>query len=86
MMASLDIMQVGLCRTRLAGDRPDLLLSPSVGDVVGLNFVGGGPTIDQGYAVVRRSLPVIRELLEARGVACAARGPGGTDPLPPDIR
>lgn len=62
-MASLDIMQVGLCRSRLAADRPDLLLSPSVGDVVRLDFVGGQATIAQGYEVVRRTLPAIRELL-----------------------
>ncbi len=63
-MASLDIMQVGLCRSRLAADRPDLLLSPSVGDVVRLDFVGGQATIQQGHEVVRRTLPAIRELLQ----------------------
>ena len=67
-MASLDIMQVGLCRSRLAGDRPDLLLSPSVGDVVRLDFVGGQATIQQGYEVVRRTLPALREVLEGTPV------------------
>ncbi len=67
-MASLDIMQVGLCRSRLAADRPDLLLSPSVGNVVRLDFVGGQATIQQGYEVVRRALPAIRELVEGASV------------------
>ncbi len=60
---SLDIMQARLSRSRLAGDPPDLLLSPRVRQVAPLEFAGGRPTIDEGYDLVRRMLPALTDLL-----------------------
>lgn len=60
---SLDIMQARLSRSRLAGDPPDLLLSPRVRQVAPLEFAGGRPTIDEGYENVRRMLPALKDLL-----------------------
>jgi NTE family protein len=60
---SLDIMQDRISRSRLAGDPPDLLLAPHLGDVEPLEFSGGGPTIEEGYHTVQRMLPAIDYLL-----------------------
>ncbi len=60
---SLDIIQARLARSRLAGDPPDLLLSPHVREVMPLDFIGGQTTIEEGYDVVRRMLPALDELL-----------------------
>ncbi len=61
--ASLDIMQARLSRSRLAGDPPDLLLTPSVRNVPTLEFSGGQATIEEGEDVVRRMTPAIVDLL-----------------------
>jgi NTE family protein len=63
--ASLDIMQDRLSRARLAGDPPDLLLSPRLGHVEPLEFSGGQPTIEEGCACVQRMLPALDYLLGA---------------------
>ena len=60
---SLDIMQARLSRSRLAGDPPDLLLSPRVRQVPPLDFAGGRPTIEEGYHNVRAMLPALKDLL-----------------------
>lgn len=64
-LAAIDIMQHRISRSRLAGDPPDLLLSPRVEQVDPLEFAGGQPTIDEGRECVERMLPAIRHLLEA---------------------
>lgn len=61
--AALDIMQDRISRSRLAGDPPDLLVTPRVRGVPPLEFAGGGPTIEEGYRAVRRALPALRDLL-----------------------
>lgn len=61
--SSLDIMQTRLSRSRLAGDPPDLLLTPRVRQVAPLEFAGGQPTIDEGYGVMRRMLPALRDIM-----------------------
>lgn len=63
MGASLAIMQDRISRSRLAGDPPDLLISPRLGHVEPLDFSGGKPTIEEGYASVRRMLPALNHLL-----------------------
>lgn len=60
---SLDIVQARLSRSRLAGDPPDLLLTPRVRQVPPLEFAGGRGTIDEGYDVMRRMLPALHDLL-----------------------
>jgi len=60
---SLDIMQDRIARSRLAGDPPDLLLAPHLGDVEPLEFSGGGPSIEEGYNTVQRMLPALDYLL-----------------------
>lgn len=60
---SLDIVQARLSRSRLAGDPPDLLLTPRVRQVPPLEFAGGSPTIEEGYEVMQRMLPALHDLL-----------------------
>src|SRR5690554_5296240 len=59
-MTALEIMQYRIGRSRLAGDPPDLVLTPRVSHVHPLAFAGGGPTIDEGYDTVKRMLPALR--------------------------
>jgi NTE family protein len=63
MGASLAIMQDRISRSRLAGDPPDLLISPRLGHIEPLDFSGGRPTIEEGHASVRRMLPALNHLL-----------------------
>jgi NTE family protein len=60
---SLDIMQDRIGRSRLAGDPPDLLISPWLADVEPLEFTGGQPTIEEGHRSVQRAMPALEYLL-----------------------
>lgn len=64
LLAALDIMEDRISRSRLAGDPPDLLLSPWVERVDPLEFSGGQSTIDEGYACVQRMLPALQHLVQ----------------------
>lgn len=61
---AIDIMEDRIGRSRLAGDPPDLLLTPHVRHVPPLEFAGGRPTIDEGYNVMKRMLPALHALLD----------------------
>lgn len=61
---SIDIMQDRLSRSRLAGDPPDLLLTPRVRQIAPLDFLGGQTTIEEGYDIVRRMLPALKDLFD----------------------
>ncbi len=60
---ALDIMQVRIGRSRLAGDPPDLLLAPRVLQIQPLDFAAGEGTIEEGRRVVRRMMPALSDLL-----------------------
>ena len=60
---SLDIMQDRIGRSRLAGDPPDLLISPWLGEVEPLEFTGGRSSIEEGHRSVQRMLPALEYLL-----------------------
>ena len=61
--AAVDITQVRIGRSRLAGDPPDILLRPRVLHVPPLEFAGGQATIDEGRRVVRRMMPALIDIL-----------------------
>src|SRR5690606_19460527 len=63
LQSAIDIMQIRIGRSRLAGDPPDLLLAPRVLQVQPLEFAGGGGTIEEGRRVVRRMMPALTDLL-----------------------
>ncbi|MEX2401501.1 MAG: patatin-like phospholipase family protein [Rhodothermales bacterium] len=62
--ASLGIMQDRISLSRLAGDPPDILISPRVGHVDMLDFASGRSTVQEGYESVRRMLPALYGLLD----------------------
>ncbi|MGF1643844.1 MAG: patatin-like phospholipase RssA [Thiotrichales bacterium] len=54
---SLNIMSVRISRSRLAGEPPDLLLSPKVGDIALMEFHRADEAIALGRAEVQRRAP-----------------------------
>ncbi len=57
---SLNIMQDRITRTRLAGDPPDVLLCPSLGNFLWFDFHRATETIAEGLACVAAAEPMIR--------------------------
>jgi len=57
---SLNIMQDRITRTRLAGDPPDVLLCPRLGDFSWLDFHRAHEAIAEGLACVKAAEPIIR--------------------------
>jgi NTE family protein len=57
---SLNIMQDRITRTRLAGDPPDVLLCPRLGEFSWLDFHRANEAIAEGLACVRAAEPMIR--------------------------
>lgn len=65
MVASLNIIQDRLSRSRLAGDPPDVLIAPRIGHIGLLEFDRAAEAIDEGQAAVERALPNIRDAIMA---------------------
>jgi len=61
---SLQIMQVRIARSRLAGEPADVLLAPRLGHIRTTDYHRGAEAIVEGYAEVERMLPAIRHALE----------------------
>jgi NTE family protein len=57
---SLNIMQDRITRTRLAGDPPDVLLCPRLGEFSWLDFHRANEAIAEGLACVQAAEPIIR--------------------------
>jgi NTE family protein len=57
---SLNIMQDRITRTRLAGDPPDVLLCPRLGEFSWLDFHRANEAIAEGSACVQAAEPMIR--------------------------
>ena len=57
---SLNIMQDRITRTRLAGDPPDVLLCPRLGEFSWLDFHRANEAITEGLACVQAAEPMIR--------------------------
>ena len=57
---SLNIMQDRITRTRLAGDPPDVLLCPKLGEFSWLDFHRANEAIAEGLACVQAAEPMIR--------------------------
>ncbi len=63
LVSSINIMQVRIARSRLAGEPADVLLSPRVGHVGPLDYHRATETLAEGVAEVRRMLPVLHHAL-----------------------
>lgn len=62
-VGALNIMQDIICRSRLAGDPPEILIAPRLAHIDLLDFSRAGDAIEEGAAATRRALPAIEELL-----------------------
>ena len=69
MMTSLSIMQDRLTRSRLAGDPPDVHITPRVGHIGLLEFERAEEVIREGENAVERARPELLDALEAMGLA-----------------
>jgi NTE family protein len=60
---SVNIIQDRITRSRMAGDPPDILLSPKLSNIGLLEFYRGNEAINEGKNCVRRMLPEIKHIL-----------------------
>lgn len=63
MASAINIMQDRITKSRMAGDPPDVLLSPRLGKLGLLEFDRAEEAIAEGYDSVRRMLPAIQHAL-----------------------
>lgn len=64
MAGSIDIMQERITKARMAGDPPDILLQPKLGEIGLLEFYQGEMAIEIGYETTRRLEDLIKADLE----------------------
>lgn len=62
---SLQIMQVRIARSRLAGEPADVMLAPRLGHFRAMDYHRGAEAMTEGHAEVERMLPAIRHALGA---------------------
>ena len=60
---SINIMQVRITRSRLAGEPADVLIMPQLGELGALDYHRAAESIEEGRAAAKLMLPQIRQLL-----------------------
>lgn len=60
---SLNIMQVRITQSRLAGEPADAMIRPRLSEIAAMDFHRGERAIAEGERAAERALPMIRELL-----------------------
>jgi NTE family protein len=60
---SLDIVEMRVARSRLAGDPADVLLTPLLPDFATMDFHRGKEAIEEGRAAVERMAPLLEQVL-----------------------
>jgi NTE family protein len=63
LMGSINIMQLRIARSRLAGDPPDVLITPRLGHLGLLDYHHAEVAIAEGREAVARALPAIRNAI-----------------------
>lgn len=71
--SSLNIMQVRIARSRMAGDPPDVTITPRLSPLGLLDFHRAKEAIEEGRRAVESALPALREVLPAGGNGGMAR-------------
>jgi NTE family protein len=61
--SSINIMQMRIARSRLAGEPADVLVSPRVAELNMMEFDRARDAIDEGVAAVKRVLPSLQHTL-----------------------
>lgn len=72
MLSALNIILDRLSRSRMAGDPPDVLITPHVGHISLLDFDRADESIALGAEALNRELPAIRDCLSLLGLQPAA--------------
>ncbi|MEE9352197.1 MAG: patatin-like phospholipase RssA [Thiotrichaceae bacterium] len=62
---TISIMQNRITRSRMAGDPPDIILSPKIADIGTIDFHKAEPAIAEGEECVYRMRPVLEDLLKS---------------------
>ena len=62
MASAINIMQVQITRNRMAGDPPDVVITPRLGHLGLLEFDRASEAIDEGRAAVERIIPALQLL------------------------
>lgn len=70
MNSSISIMQERITRARMAGDPPEILLSPHLGELAIMDFHKAAEAIYEGRLCVERMIPLIMAELARAGVVC----------------
>lgn len=65
MASSINIMQDRITKSRMAGDPPDVLISPCLGQLGLLEFDRAGEAIDEGYESVQRMESALKHALKS---------------------
>ncbi|MEO1767385.1 patatin-like phospholipase RssA [Thiobacter sp. AK1] len=65
--SSINIMQVRIARSRMAGEPPDAVVAPRLAHLGLMEFHRGREAIEEGRRAVKAALPQIREALESWG-------------------
>ncbi|RMD61678.1 MAG: patatin-like phospholipase RssA [Alphaproteobacteria bacterium] len=76
MVSALNIVQDRISRSRLAGDPPDIHITPRLGDVGLLEFHRADEIIEEGEAAVERVLPELRAAMAVFGRDLDSMGEG----------
>lgn len=58
---SLNIMQVRITRSRLAGEPADILIRPRLSDIASMDYHRAAPAIAEGQRAAEQTLPEVRE-------------------------
>ena len=74
MASSLNIIQDRLTRIRLAGDPPDVTISPHVGNIALLEFNRASEAIAEGERAVQLALPALWEAMDILGIPKPSAG------------
>jgi hypothetical protein len=84
-VSSINIMQVRIASARMAGDPPDLLVTPRLSDFAWLDFDRAGEAVDEGRRAAARALAGLDGAPEpepnpSRVPACGPLGRRGPHP------
>ncbi|MBS0506644.1 MAG: patatin-like phospholipase family protein [Proteobacteria bacterium] len=63
MMTSVNIMQMRITRSRMAGDPPEVIIAPRLSHLGQLDFHRAKEAIDEGRRAAQASLPQLREFM-----------------------
>lgn len=78
MTNAIDIMQERITRARMAGDPPDILIQPKLGEIGLLEFARGAEAIELGYQATMR----LAEQIESEWATAQKRGRRAVDKKP----